>query len=36
MPKIYYNLIKANKWKIEDVPELWRKEVQSLLKADEK
>lgn len=35
MAKIYYNRIKAGKWAIEDVPELWRTDVQAMLDADE-
>lgn len=34
MAKIYYNRIKAGKWAIEDVPELWRADVQAMLDAD--
>lgn len=34
MAKIYYNRIKAGKWAIEDVPDLWRAEVQALLDAE--
>jgi len=37
MAKIYYNLITANPplWEIENVPSLWRDEVQRMLDADE-
>ena len=35
MAKIYYNRIKAGKWAIEDVPELWRDAVPAMLDADE-
>lgn len=34
MAKIYYNRIKAGRWAIEDVPELWRADVQAMLDAD--
>ena len=36
MAKIYYNLITMDPplWKIENVPSLWRSEVQALLDAD--
>lgn len=34
MAKIYYKLVKAGRWTIEDVPELWRAQVQSMLDAD--
>lgn len=35
MAKIYYNLVKAGKWNIEDVPEKWRAEVEEMLAADQ-
>jgi len=35
MAKIYYNRIKAGIMTIEDVPLLWRAQVQALLDADE-
>lgn len=35
MAKVFYDLIKINRWKIEDVPIRWRDEVQALLDADE-
>lgn len=34
MAKLYYNLIKANQWSIENVPTRWRADVQALLDAD--
>lgn len=34
MAKIYCKLVKAGRWTIEDVPELWRAQVQSMLDAD--
>ena len=34
MAKIYYNRIKAGKWALEDVPEIWRAEVKTLLEQD--
>ena len=34
MAKIYASLVRAGKWAIEDVPELWRAEVAELLGAD--
>lgn len=34
MAKIYFKLVKAGRWTIEDVPELWRAQVQSMLDAD--
>jgi len=34
MAKLYYNLIKANLWTIEKVPEAWRATTQALLDAD--
>lgn len=33
--KVFYDLIKANTWKLEDVPLRWREEVQALLDGDE-
>lgn len=35
MAKIYANRIKAGKWRIEDVPERWRAEVEKLLEGGE-
>ncbi len=35
MVKIYYDLIKAGLWIIDNVPTLWREAVQALLDADE-
>lgn len=36
MAKIYYRKIQRNDgYKVEDVPELWRAEVQALLDAEE-
>lgn len=34
MAKVYYRLVKAGKWSIDDVPALWRGSVQSLLDAN--
>ncbi len=34
MAKIYFKLVKAGRWTIEDVPEFWRAQVQSMLDAD--
>ena len=34
MAKIYYNLIKANLWLIDNVPTKWKSETQALLDAD--
>lgn len=34
MVKIYYRWIKAGSMSIDDVPELWRNDVQALLDAD--
>ena len=34
MAKIYCNRVKAGKWALEDVPELWRAEVKTLLEAE--
>lgn len=31
MAKIYCRLVKAGSWKLEDVPEIWRAEVERLL-----
>ncbi len=35
MAKLYYNLIKANKKTLDDVPLRWREEVKKMLEADE-
>ncbi len=35
MAKLYYNLIKANKKKLDDVPMKWREEVRKMLEAEE-
>ena len=35
MVKVYYNLIKKNLRKIDDVPDVWRKEVEDMLATDE-
>lgn len=35
MAKIYYNLIKRGLKTIEDVPIVWKEQVQALLDADE-
>lgn len=34
MAKVYYDLIKKGIKTIDDVPELWKSEVQSMLDAD--
>ncbi|WP_202128700.1 CD1375 family protein [Paenibacillus dendrobii] len=34
MAKIYYDLIKINMKKIEDVPTRWRADVQAMLESD--
>lgn len=34
MAKIYYRLIVAGSLTLEEVPELWRSDVEKLLKAD--
>lgn len=34
MVKIYYRLVKAGKRTIEEVPELWREQVQALIDAE--
>ena len=34
MAKIYYRQVKAGKRTIEQVPELWREQVQALIDAD--
>lgn len=34
MAKIYYNLIHANLWSMENVPERWKSDTQALLDAD--
>ncbi|WP_281173016.1 CD1375 family protein [Cohnella panacarvi] len=34
MAKIYYDLITAGQWQIENVPIRWRSAVQTLLDAD--
>ena len=35
MAKLYYNLIKANKKTLDDVPLKWRDEVKKILEAEE-
>lgn len=35
MAKIYYRQVKAGKRTIEQVPELWREQVQALIDAEE-
>lgn len=35
MAKLYYVLVKAGSWKIEQVPGLWREEVEQMLAADQ-
>ena len=34
MAKLYYTLVKAGTWEIEQVPSLWKTEVEKLLAAD--
>ena len=34
MAKLYFNLIKANKKTLDDVPLKWREEVRKMLEAD--
>ena len=34
MAKLYFNLIKANKKKLDDVPFKWREEVKKMLEAE--
>lgn len=34
MVKVYYNLIKAGVKTIDDVPNIWKKAVEDMLKAD--
>ena len=34
MAKIYYNLIHANLWTMENVPDRWKSDTQALLDAD--
>ena len=34
MAKVYYDLIKAGRWTIEQVPSKWKEEVQGMLDAD--
>ena len=34
MVKLYYNLIKANKKTLDDVPLKWREEVKKMLEAE--
>nr|DAI66257.1 MAG TPA: hypothetical protein [Caudoviricetes sp.] len=34
MAKLYYNLIKANKKTLDDVPLRWREEVRKMLEAE--
>lgn len=35
MAQIYYRLIKMNAWTIEQVPSLWKEQVQALLDAEQ-
>lgn len=35
MARLYYKRIKANLMKIEDVPALWREQVQQLINGEE-
>ncbi len=34
MAKIYYRQVKAGKRTVDEVPEIWRAQVEALLKAD--
>ena len=34
MAKLYYTLVKAGTWRIEQVPVLWKSEVEKMLAAD--
>lgn len=34
MAKVYYRLVKGGTWTIDQVPALWRAQVQALLDAD--
>lgn len=34
MAKVYYRLVKAGKWNLEDVPVLWRDEVAKMIELD--
>lgn len=34
MANLYYNLIKQGLWQLEQVPYLWKKQVEKLLAAD--
>lgn len=36
MAKLYFNLIKAGSWRVEDVPGLWKAQVEEMLEADGK
>lgn len=35
MAKVYFSLVKAGSWKLEDVPERWRPEVEKMLEGSE-
>lgn len=35
MAKLYYTIVKAGTWKIEQVPSLWKAEVEKMLAADQ-
>lgn len=35
MAKLYYRLVKEGRWLIDEVPAIWRAEVERLLAADE-
>lgn len=35
MAKLYYNLVNTGAWKIENVPALWRKQVEDMLNSTE-
>lgn len=35
MAKLYYTLVKAGTWRIEQVPGLWKAEVERMLAADQ-
>lgn len=34
MAKIYYRLVKAGSWSIDNVPSLWRSQVEGMLEED--
>lgn len=34
MAKLYFTLVKSEKWTLDDVPEKWRAAVEEMIKAD--